>query len=86
MKRDESAYLRHILDAIVRAEEYLQGLDEAAFIRNSLVQDGVIRQIEIIGEAKRQDDYRPNYVAVIPTFPGKTSPECVTNSFTITSE
>lgn len=45
MKRDESAYLRHILDAIVRAEEYLQGLDEAAFSRNSLVQDGVIRQI-----------------------------------------
>jgi uncharacterized protein with HEPN domain len=54
MKRDESAYLRHILDAIVRAEEYLQGLDEAAFIRNSLVQDGVIRQIEIIGEATRR--------------------------------
>jgi len=51
MRRDESFYLRHILDAIVRAEEYLQGLDEAAFTRNTLVQDGVIRQIEIIGEA-----------------------------------
>jgi uncharacterized protein with HEPN domain len=54
MKRDESAYLRHILDAIVRAEEYLQGLDEAAFNGNSLVQDGVIRQIEIIGEATKR--------------------------------
>jgi len=54
MKRDESAYLRHILDAIVRAEEYLQGLDEVAFIRDSLVQDGVIRQIEIIGEATKR--------------------------------
>ena len=54
MKQDESFYLRHILDAIVRAEEYLQGLDEAAFIRNSLVQDGVIRQIEIIGEATKR--------------------------------
>lgn len=32
----------------------MQGLDEAAFIRNSLVQDGVIRQIEIIGEATRR--------------------------------
>ncbi len=29
MKRDESFYLRHILDAIVRTEVYLQGLDEA---------------------------------------------------------
>jgi uncharacterized protein with HEPN domain len=28
MKRDESLYLRHILDAIIKAEEYLQGLDE----------------------------------------------------------
>ena len=54
MKQDESFYLRHILDAIVKAEEYLQGLDEAAFIRNSLVQDGVIRQIEIIGEATKR--------------------------------
>ena len=33
MKRDESVYLRHILDAIIKAEEYLQGLDEAAFSR-----------------------------------------------------
>jgi uncharacterized protein with HEPN domain len=54
MKQDESFYLRHILDAIVKAEEYLQGLDEAAFIRNSLVQDGVIRQIEVSGEATKR--------------------------------
>jgi uncharacterized protein with HEPN domain len=32
----------------------LQGLDEVAFIRNSLIQDGVIRQIEIIGEATKR--------------------------------
>lgn len=41
MKRDESFCLRHILDAIAKAEEYLQGLDEAAFSGNTLVQDGV---------------------------------------------
>jgi uncharacterized protein with HEPN domain len=54
MKRDDSFYLRHILDAIAKAEEYLQGLDEASFSRTSLVQDGVIRQIEIIGEATKR--------------------------------
>jgi uncharacterized protein with HEPN domain len=54
MKRDESVYLRHILDAIFKTQEYLEGLDEAAFKRNSLVQDGVIRQIEIIGEATKR--------------------------------
>ena len=54
MKRAESSYLRHILDAITKAQEYLQGLDEATFSRTSLVQDGVIRQIEIIGEATKR--------------------------------
>jgi len=54
MKQDESFYLHHILDAIAKAEEYLRGLDELAFSRNTLVQDGVIRQIEIIGEATKR--------------------------------
>jgi uncharacterized protein with HEPN domain len=54
MKRDDSVYLRHILDAIAKAETYLEGVDEASFSRNSLIQDGVIRQIEIIGEAARR--------------------------------
>lgn len=54
MKRDETVYLQHILDAIAKAETYLQEVDEASFFRNSLVQDGVIRQIEIIGEATRR--------------------------------
>jgi uncharacterized protein with HEPN domain len=53
MKRDETVYLKHILDAIAKAETYLQGIDEDAFFQNSLVQDGVIRQIEIIGEATK---------------------------------
>lgn len=54
MKRDESIYLRHILDAIAKIETYLENLDEKAFHENTLVQDGVIRQIEIIGEAVKR--------------------------------
>ncbi len=54
MKRDDSVYLQHILDAILKVESYLQNVDEAAFFANSLVQDGVIRQIEIIGEATKR--------------------------------
>ena len=54
MKPDESVYLRHILDAIAKVEEYLRGLDEVAFNQNTLVQDGAIRQIEIIGEATKR--------------------------------
>ncbi len=54
MKRDDSVYLRHVLDAIDRIEEYLQGIDEHAFYEQTLVQDGVIRQLEIIGEAVKR--------------------------------
>jgi uncharacterized protein with HEPN domain len=54
MKRDDTVYLHHILDAILRVEAYLQGRDEAAFRQDTLLQDGVIRQIEVIGEATKR--------------------------------
>jgi uncharacterized protein with HEPN domain len=54
MERDDSIYLRHILDAIFRIEEYLLGVSEEAFHKQLLVQDGVIRQLEIIGEATKR--------------------------------
>lgn len=54
MPRNDIAYLRHILDAINRIEEYLQGVTEADFHNRYLIQDGVIRQLEIIGEATKQ--------------------------------
>lgn len=53
MARDEMLYLRHILDAINTVEEYLQGVSESQFSNTQLLQDGVIRQIEIVGEAVR---------------------------------
>ena len=44
-------YLSHIVLAIERIEEYVSGMDEMAFLSSKLVQDAVIRNIEIIGEA-----------------------------------
>jgi uncharacterized protein with HEPN domain len=54
MKRDDTVYLHHILDAITKAQSYLADVDEESFLSNSLIQDGVIRQIEIIGEATKR--------------------------------
>jgi uncharacterized protein with HEPN domain len=51
MQRDDSVYLHHIIDAITRIESYIHGKDRLTFLNETLVQDGVIRQIEIIGEA-----------------------------------
>lgn len=44
-------YLGHILMAIERINRYTAGMDEAGFLGNELVQDAVIRNIEILGEA-----------------------------------
>lgn len=53
MKHDDVIYLRHILDAITTIREYLSATTEKQFFETRLLQDGVIRQIEIIGEAVR---------------------------------
>ena len=44
-------YLDHIVQAIERIGRHTNGLDEAGFLNSELVQDAVIRNIEIIGEA-----------------------------------
>lgn len=54
MRKDDSVYLRHVLDAVSRIEEYTSQLDYDDFMKNHLRQDGVIRQIEVIGEAVRK--------------------------------
>lgn len=54
MKKDDSVYLKHILNAISRIEEYTHVLKYEDFMDNHLIQDGVIRQIEIIGEATKR--------------------------------
>jgi uncharacterized protein with HEPN domain len=66
MARDELVYLRHILDAINTVEEYLQDVSESQFNGTRLLQDGVIRQIEIVGEAARHisKDIRRTYSEV----------------------
>ena len=63
MEKDNTVYLRHVLDAINTIEEYLQGVNEDNFKATRLLQDGAIRQIEIIGEAIRHisKDIRKTY-------------------------
>ncbi len=51
--RDDALYLRHILDAAERIGRYLAGVRKERFEQDELLQDGVIRQLEIIGEAAR---------------------------------
>jgi uncharacterized protein with HEPN domain len=54
MKNEDKVYLKHILEAIFRIEEYIKDVEYNRFMDNHLIQDGVIRQIEIIGEAAKR--------------------------------
>ena len=73
MKRDPQRlpdYLNHILEAIERIEEYVSELDEMAFLGNKLVQDAVIRNLEVIDEASNNIEKRfPEFVAAHPELP-----------------
>ena|SRR3990167_3606297 len=58
-KHDQSrvvTYLDHILEAIQRINEYTDDMTELVFLQNKLVQDAVIRNLEVIGEACRNID------------------------------
>ena len=53
MDRD-NIYKRHILDAISAIEEYVRGKTLEDFADNRLLQDGVYRKLEVIGEASKR--------------------------------
>jgi len=57
--KDPRVYLAHILECIERIESYVaKGKD--AFLAESIIQDAVIRNFEVIGEATKRipDTYR----------------------------
>ncbi len=54
MIKDDVVYLKHILDAVSSIEEYTENTTYKKFKETPLVQDAVIRQIEIIGEAVKK--------------------------------
>jgi uncharacterized protein with HEPN domain len=53
MRENDLIYLNHILNSIKRIEEYTGSIEKSDFLSNHLVQDGKIRQIEIIGEGTK---------------------------------
>jgi uncharacterized protein with HEPN domain len=46
-------YFGHIIEAIDRIQKYSADCDEASFLSDELIQDAVIRNFEIIGEASK---------------------------------
>lgn len=58
-------YIEHILAAIGRIRRYTHGMTEQSFLENEQVQDAVLRNIEIIGEAARNiERSHPEFAAL----------------------
>jgi uncharacterized protein with HEPN domain len=62
--------LRHIVDAIRKITLYVEGFDESDFLQDRMIQDAVMCNIRVIGEAcsQIQIDY-PNFVIEHPEVP-----------------
>ena len=65
MTIDPRVYLAHILECADRIERYL-GQDREAFLRDTMVQDAVIRNFEVIGEAAKRipEQFRVVHAAI----------------------
>jgi uncharacterized protein with HEPN domain len=61
-------YLGHMLDAVGQIQIYTRGKNAGDFLSDRLLQDGVVRNVEILGEASR------NLLSAVPDatakFPG----------------
>lgn len=51
--KDDKLYLEHILDCLNKIDAYTSS-GKMAFLQTNLIQDGVVRNLEIIGEATKR--------------------------------
>lgn len=66
MTKDPRVYLAHILECIQKIERFTDD-GKSRFLQDDMVQDAVIRNLEIIGEAAKRID--ENYRAAHPDIP-----------------
>lgn len=61
--RDYKLYLDDVIKAIKAIKKYTKGLTHRKFIENDLIVDGVVRNLEVIGEAAKNvpQDIRKKY-------------------------
>lgn len=57
MKKDNTLYLKHILEAINNIEEFVKDIiDLNNFVKDKKTKDAVLRNFEVIGEAAKNLD------------------------------
>lgn len=63
MSKSPIIYVGHILTCINSILDYTSGMNDSEFLGNKLIQDAVLRNFEVIGEATKQIDesFRAKY-------------------------
>ncbi len=63
MQRELKTYVEDILTAVQKIEKYTASMIKEDLIKNELVQDAVVRNLEVIGEAVKKipEDIRNQY-------------------------
>jgi uncharacterized protein with HEPN domain len=62
-----------MLEASMQIQRYVSGKSEADFLSDALIQDGVVRRLEVLGEASRQlRDVLPDAYERFPSVPFRT--------------
>ena len=63
MSRNITLYIRDILQNMLEAEEFIEGMSYEQFIRDKRTLNAVLRSIEVIGEAAKNipDEIRAQY-------------------------
>lgn len=67
MVKDNTIYIRHILDSVEHIEGFLSEIDETKFSRDIHWQNAFVRELEVIGEAARHID--PEFLKSHPEVP-----------------
>jgi len=49
--KDNSVFVRHMRDATRRIQSYVEDVDKSDYAEDVVLQDAVVRQLEILGEA-----------------------------------
>ena len=61
--KDDLPYLKHIVDAVSKIEDYVKNVKREKFLKDAKTQDAVVRELEVIGEATKRlsGDIRQRY-------------------------
>ncbi len=61
--KDDLVYIEHIQSSVNRIQSYTSGLNLDLFLENHMVQDAIVRQLEVIGEATKRisQDFRDQH-------------------------